>query len=293
MADEKQNSSLDLLGIKPIGDAVNTTVEKSFQGIEGFLKSVCVPALDEIGLLLRDKVRHWRLNNILTILNKAKGKLHFENEELKIHAHPRVALAIIDNGSLCDNEEVQEMWAGLFASSCTKDGQEDENLIFVDLLKQLTNAEARVLKYSSESARKIIYKNGLITGDHLTLDCKTLMEISGIHEIHRLDRELDHLRSLELIGSGLGSGGFSAEDENLVADISPTPLALNLYVKSQGHNADPAMYWQVNMITREEKDREDAEKQKIEAEKQRAEAEIRRQEMLAKKQAENEAKTDK
>lgn len=293
MADEKKNSSLDLLGIKPIGDAANTTVEKSFQGIEGFLKSVCVPALDEIGLLLRDKVRHWRLKNILSILDKAKGKIHFENEELKIQAHPRVALAIIENGSLIDNDEVQEMWAGLFVSSCTKDGQEDENLIFIDILKQLTLAEARILKFASESARKIIYKNGLIIGDHLTLDSITLMEISGINEIHRLDRELDHLRSMELIGSGLGSGGFNADDESLVADISPTSLALNLYVRSQGHNSDPATYWPDNIITREEKEKEDIEKQRIEAEKQKAEAKARRQEMLAKKQAQNDTNTDK
>lgn len=293
MEGDKKNSSLDLLGIKPIGDAANTTVEKSFQGIEGFLKSVCVPALDEVGLLLRDKVRYWRINNILRILDKAKGKLHFENEELKIQAHPRVALAIIDNGSLNDNDEVQEMWAGLFASSCSKDGQEDENLIFVDLLKQLTVGEARILKYASERARKIIHKNGLITADDLTLDCNALMEISGINEIHRLDRELDHLRSLELIGSSIGSGGFSSDDEHLIADISPSALALNLYVKSQGHNTDPAFYWQGNMITSEEKEKEDAEKQRIEAEKQKAEAEARRQEMLAKKQAQNNAKTDK
>ncbi|WP_083322536.1 Abi-alpha family protein [Hymenobacter lapidarius] len=277
MAAEKQNSSLDLLGIKPISDAANTTVERSFQGIEGFLKSVCVPALDEVGLLLRDKVRNWRLNNILRILEKAKGKLHFENEELKIQAHPRVALAIIENGSLNDNDEVQEMWAGLFASSCTKSGQEDENLIFVNLLKQLTNAQARIMKYSSESARKIIYENGLIVGDKLTLDCKTLIEISGINEIHRLDRELDHLRSLDLL-----SGGFSAEDINLVAEISPTPLALNLYVKSQGHNSDPALFWQGSLITQAEKEKEDIEKQKADAEKQKVEAEARRQEMLAK-----------
>jgi hypothetical protein len=268
------NSSLDLLGIKPIGDAANTTVEKSFQGIEGFLKSVCVPALDEVGLLLRDKVRHWRLNNILRILDKAKEKLQFENEELKIQAHPRVALAIIDNGSLNDNDEVQEMWAGLFASSCSKNGQEDENLIFIDLLKQLTVAEARILKYSSESTRKIIYENGLIVGDSLKLECKTLMEISGVTKIHRLDRELDHMRSLNLIGTSL-SGGF---DKNLVADISPTALALNLYVKSQGCNSDPAFYWRGNMITRADKEKEDAENRKIQTEEQEA----RRQEMLTK-----------
>jgi hypothetical protein len=191
-------------------------------------------------------------------LDKAKGKLHFEDEELKIKAHPRVALAIIENGSLNDNDEVQEMWAGLFVSSCTRDGQEDENLIFVDLLKQLTVVEARILKYSCENARKIIYENGLIIGDHLTLDCKTLIEISGINEIHRLDRELDHLRSLQLIGSRI-SGGFN---ESLIADISPTPLALNLYTKSQGHSADPALYWSGNTITVAERMKEEEERAK-------------------------------
>lgn len=249
MADEKKTSGLDILGIKPIGEAISTTVEKSFQGIEGFLKSVCVPALDEIGLLLRDKIRYWRLTNILNILTKAKGKLDFENEQLQIHAHPRVALAIIENGSLNDCDEVQEMWAGLFASSCSKTGQEDENLIFVDLLKQLTNAEAKILRYSCDKARKIKYKNGLIIGDSLKLDCKILIEITGISEIHRLDRELDHLRSIGLIGNHPGGGGFSALDDSLIVDMTPTALALNLYVRSQGHNADPSFYWQNNIIT--------------------------------------------
>jgi len=265
MTESKNNSSLDLLGIKPIGDAANMAVDKSFQGIEGFLKSVCVPALDEVGFLIRDKVRHWRLNNILRILEKAKGKLEFENEQLQIQAHPRVAIAIIDNGSLNDNDEVQEMWAGLFASSCTKSGQNDENLIFVDILKQLTVAEVRMINYSCVNARKILYENGLIVGDDLNVDCKSLLEISEISEIHRLDRELDHLRSLELF-----SGGFNADDKDLIADISPTSLCLNLYVRTQGHNTDPIHYWKGNIVT-------EAEKEKERKEKEIAQAELNRQ----------------
>lgn len=265
MTESKNSSSLDLLGIKPIGDAANMAVDKSFQGIEGFLKSICVPALDEIGFLIRDKVRHWRLNNILRILEKAKGKLEFENEQLQIQAHPRVALAIIDNGSLNDNDEVQEMWAGLFASSCTKSGQNDENLIFVDILKQLTVAEVRMINYTCVNARKILFENGLIVGDELNVDCKSLLEISGISEIHRLDRELDHLRSLELF-----SGGFNADDKDLIANISPTSLGLNLYVRAQGHNTDPIHYWKGNIVT-------EAEREKERKENEIAQAELNRQ----------------
>ena len=126
-----ENKALDIFGIQPIANAVDTTITKSFEGVEGFLKLVCAPALEEVGLLIRDQVRSWRLNNIFSILNKAQGKMEFFDDKLQIKAHPRVALSIIENGSLNDNPEIQELWAGLFASSCTKDGQDDENLIFV------------------------------------------------------------------------------------------------------------------------------------------------------------------
>jgi hypothetical protein len=102
------------------------------------------------------------------------------------------------------------------------------------------------LKYSCESARKIICPNGLVVGGHLSVEANSLKELTGIKDIHRLDRELDHLRSLELIGSSLG-GGFSP-GKDLIAEIGPTALALNLYVKTQGHNSSPDIYWKETII---------------------------------------------
>jgi hypothetical protein len=46
-------------------------------------------------------------------------------------AHPRVLHEIIENASWVDDEEVQAMWAGLLASSCTEDGKDDKNLIYI------------------------------------------------------------------------------------------------------------------------------------------------------------------
>jgi hypothetical protein len=272
---EDDRNSLDILGINPIGKAIDTTVVKTFQGIEGFLKSVCSPALDEIGLMVRDQIRYWRLNNILRILEKAKGKLNFEDEQLNIYAHPRVALAIIDNGSLNDNDEVQELWAGLFASSCTPSGQDDENLIFVDLLKQLTIPEARILKYGCEKSRKIIFPNGLVASDRIYIKCNELFELTGIKDIYRLDRELDHLRSLEMIGGYFGGGGFNVGGKELIAEISPTALALNLYVRSLGSSKSTAEYWKDSLITSEQEVMQ--QKEKAEMEKLKQEAQTKQQ----------------
>ena len=263
-----ESKSVDLLGLKPIADAIDTTVKKSFDGIEGFLKLVCVPALEEVGLLFKDQVRYWRLNNVIRILEKAKDKLEFIDDKLQIKAHPRVALSIIENGSLNDNDEIQELWAGLFVSTCTKDGQDDENLIFVDLLKQLTVVEARILKYACEKDRKILYKNGLMTGDRLTISFNELVELTGVNEVHRLDRELDHMRSLNLIAPGFfEGGGFSTQDESLTAVITPSALSLNLYVRSQGFNDNPIKFWKSGVVAEDEVKVERELRQKEEAEK--------------------------
>lgn len=263
---DKKNETTDLLGLAPYGEAINTTIEKTFQGIEGFLKSVCMPALDEVGLMLKDKVRQWRLNNIFKILQKAQGKLEFKNENLQLKSHPRIALSIIENGSVIDNEEVQELWAGLFVSSCTSDGQDDENLIFVDILKQLTTVEAKIIKYACENSRKILYANGLILSDRIEIDCDKLIELTGISDIYRLDRELDHLRSLELFQPSLfGSGGFTAEN-GLVANIRPSALTLNLFMRTQGYTGTPVIFWQRQLIT---KDAYDIEQKKIQDEEQK------------------------
>lgn len=264
-----EDKSADVFGIKPIGEALNTTVKKSFEGVEGFLKLVCAPALEEIGLLLKDEVRHWRLNNIMRILEKAKGKLAFSEDKLEIKAHPRVALSIIENGSLIDDEELQELWAGLFASSCTKDGQDDENLIFVDLLKQLTIIEAKILDYSCSKSRKILHENGLITGDELSISTEELFAVTNNSDIYRLDRELDHMRSLELLPHG---GGFSIDGKKtLTAYIPPSALALNLYLKCKGYNGPPTKFWATNIITNEElqKEYQELEKEYQELEKAR------------------------
>ncbi len=66
------NKSLDILGIKPIADSVNTVTKGTVDGASAFLSRICLPAAEEFGLLLRDKVSAWRSNNAIAIAHKAK-----------------------------------------------------------------------------------------------------------------------------------------------------------------------------------------------------------------------------
>ena len=179
-----EDKGLDIFGIKPIANAIDKTVQKSLEGIEGFLQLTCKPAMGEVGLLVQDRVRYWRLNNVIKMLEKAQGKLDFKNDTFQLKSHPRIGLSIIENSSVIDNEELQDMWAGLFASSCTESGTDDENLIFIDLLKQLTTAQARILKHGVENSKKIIYPNGLVLSEELEISCDEIFGITGLSNYH-------------------------------------------------------------------------------------------------------------
>lgn len=236
----------DLLGIEPYEEIGLEVTKASIKGISSFLNEVFKPGLQELGFLFRDNVRRWRLNNILRVLEKAKGKLEFDGQQLNLTANARVGLSIMEECSVVDDEELQDLWAGLFASSCTPDGRDDSNMNFVDLLRRMSSVEARILDYACKNSKKYVYPSKLIMADALSVSFDQLVEITGVNDLYRLDSELDHMRSIELLPQGSlieGGGGFSVSDDQLDADISPSALALNLYYKTHSTGLSPIEFW--------------------------------------------------
>lgn len=231
----------DLLGLKPYAEPIRIVTEGVVRGAEAFLSRVCNPALEEIGLLLQDRVRGWRGHNAAKILNGANEKL----KELDSHGtekvHPRLVHVAVEEGSWCDEEAVQEMWAGLLASSTSADGRSDENLIFMNILKQLSSLQVEVLRFAVERAEKFDGGFALPHARDLTMTCTDLISFIGCSDLQRLDRELDHLRELGL----LREGGILAGTNNV--RLQPSPLALHLYVRGQGSKLSPVEFWKLRL----------------------------------------------
>ncbi len=249
-----KDNSFDPLGLKALGETGHEVTDATIKGVSGFLATVCKPCCEEFGLMLKDKVRQWRLNNIAKVIEKSHNKLSFENGELNLIANPRVGLSIMEECSIVDDEELQDLWAGLFASSCTPDGRDDSNMNFVDLIKRMSSVEARILKYGCEHAPKEIYPNRLIVASEISVSFPQLISIAGTDDIYRLDSELDHMRSIMLLNhSSLfrRGGGFVAGDKTLKADITPSPLGLNLYYKTHAINSTPEEFWKENLVEKE------------------------------------------
>lgn len=237
---DKPTRGSDLLGLAPFGEAINTVADGAIRGAGEFLGRICLPAAEELGLYFKDKVSKWRLRNIVAVSQKAEIILDSSGGVGKKHVHPRIAMATLDGGSWTDQEDVQQMWAGLLATSCSVGGRDEGNLIFIHLLSQLTTSEARILNYACERAPKHLTPTGLIYGGAIMCELSVLQSVSGITDIHTLDRELDHLRSLDLI-----TAGFDIHAKELAAAITPTALALNLFVRCQGCTSPPPEFFSV------------------------------------------------
>ena len=223
---------LSLLGIQPIGETVRDTAADA----RGFLGKICSPAAEQFGYLLEDKVKAWRGKNFLSVLTKARKKHTFLHIEGRVN--PRIAYKIIEESSLCDSDVIQDMWAGLLVSSTSADAKDESNLIFVDLLSRLNTTQCLILNYSCENSKKTISKGEWIFAEEtLLVSLDKLRNISGIFgDDHRIDRELDYLRAMELIRFG-----FYPDTKD--ADLTPSPLGLQLYVRSQGYIGSPLDYF--------------------------------------------------
>lgn len=243
MADDKPKA-LDVLGIGPLAESVRKVTDATVDGAAAVLSRICLPAAEEFGLLLRDRVRHYRALNIAKLTAKTEEKLKALNVPSAWHAHPRVVSKIIEEGSWTEDEGIQEMWAGLLAASCSPDGQDDSNLIFIHLLSRLSHVQAKLLNYACEKAEKKIAANGLLFADELIVKLDDLRVITGEQDVHRLDREMDYLRSLELI-----LGGFGMHMASTDALITPTAIALHMYARCKGFRGSPIEFFGLESAT--------------------------------------------
>lgn len=250
---DKDPKSIDVLGVKPIGEAINTLVKGTVDGAAAFFSRICLPAAEEFGLLLRDKVSNWRAKNLVKIAERAEKKLLSNPDGSTEYAHPRIASLIVEQGSWADDDDVQQMWSGLLASSCTKKGDDESNLMFINLLSQITSSEARMLNYGCEKVKKSNTKSNWISIEgQVIVSVEELKKIAVLDDVQRLDRELDHLRVLGLIEGGLRKPTpvesfiettVIRRSPSIIANLSPTYLGLQMYVRCQGSKLSPAEYF--------------------------------------------------
>lgn len=123
----------------------STTIEKGLDVAKDFLVKVFGPTADEIGLLMSDNVKMWRLKNQLRNFEKVKKIVNDKNITIK-QVNLKVLLPYLEGVSMEEDDTLQDLWANLFANYLDS----SKNLIltvYPSILKQLSTNEIRILEF--------------------------------------------------------------------------------------------------------------------------------------------------
>lgn len=241
VTDEKGSSltvKVDVAGVETLAGTVDKATDAAIAGAGAFLSRICLPAAEELGLLVKDKISGWRQRNALRITHKAEQlttQLHLPED---VHAHPRLVYMAVENGSWSDADEVQDMWAGLLASSLSKEGTSDENLVFMNLLSQLTRQQALIFNAACEAANKQISLAGFVYAEYFEVGPEVVCAYAQSEDRNLVDFHLDHLRETGLLSD---NGGFNPDTHQAV--LTPSSFGLQFYVRCQGFVGSPAVYF--------------------------------------------------
>lgn len=127
-------------------DVTSKVVEKGIDVAKSFLGKLIVPSIEEAGLLLKDKITHWRLKNQVRILNKTQEYCIKHNISPK-SISLKLLCPLLENASLEEDEYLQDKWAILLGNLVDSE-QNIENHVFPFLLSQISKREFQELEES-------------------------------------------------------------------------------------------------------------------------------------------------
>lgn len=260
------DNSLDILGAKPLAKAVEKATERTVDGVSSFFGTICMPAAEELGLLLRDKIAAYRAKNLADIAEKTKAKLEKQKLQPLGDANPQLIKLVIEEASWTSDATIQSMWAGLISIAATTKAAADDSLIYTDTLKRLTPFQAQLVnKIYGDPRCCSIKQPGTPREDHsfhpenpLVYSPVTILklfpgDLATIVPIH----QVTHERVLaEEDGWGIALGRFRPQIDGLVtlglihavshlrsgADgikVEPSLKGLDFYMRCLGYSMYP------------------------------------------------------
>lgn len=237
MSDKKPEG--DSLGLRPYGEAVKIGAE----AVVGAIRSVCKPASEELGLLLRDRVSYWRACQMIALGEKFRAKMEEKGTPLEHLSVPaRIVMKVFEEGSWVEDVDIQSMWAGLLASSCTEDGKDDSNLIFINMLSQMTTPEARLFDFVSRSivnSKSPLLLEGKISLLSVSVYVDELRRVARLRDVSLVRCVLERLHGLGLVLYQY-MGGPNPPGDRYSINLCET--GLHLYARCQGCSGSPVEF---------------------------------------------------
>jgi len=221
-------------------------------------KKVLGPTLDLLGEDLRTITATYRKHNLDRILEKAGRRVEAKSNE-RDAVHPRVAHEILDEGSWCDDELMQEYLAGLLIASRSERGINDDGAYLTAVVARLPALQVRMhnafygvlagSRSESESGRRSLAHRSQTQNLTVTApfsDVARAVDIQadaeGVHAISLALRGLHREGLCEYWGVQCASevvmdeSGSITNGDDILVHLTPTSLGADLFLWSRGVN---------------------------------------------------------
>ena len=204
-----------------------------------FSTTVIGPALSQIGLVLGDQIKFFRIRNLVRLNEHLEDVL--KERKLDPSNLQQISLSVgfplLEKASYQDDDVLQKQWANLLASSITKHEDEDNGfgleITYIEILHQFSRLDCEVLEYIAENGVAQRNPDGTMA----------LQPLDPLEIRKALPNKMAHIALEKLVSLGCayrvtstplspkGGDGYSA----LAQDIVPTLIGLNLYMVASGN----------------------------------------------------------
>jgi hypothetical protein len=199
----------------------------------GFLRRICKPATQQIALTLYEGLSNKRLASTTEIALRAEEMLSRCEDARSLIAHPEVVMGILESGSWADEEWVRHMWAGLLATSCTRDGQDTSNTVFIELLGKMTPNHLKILAFVCRKRAEVVRSGDSVSNLPLYCSGDELIQATGLSDFARIQRTIGHLADYGLLVESTRPSYLDAS-EKIKTKTTPTALGLKLHARCSG-----------------------------------------------------------
>jgi hypothetical protein len=125
-------------------ELITIPYEKAVNKASDFLEKILLPPAEEVGLILKDQVRFWRVKNQVNILLKAQE--YCIKKGIKPGRIPTKTLVpLLEYGSLEEDPTIQKKWASLLAHAADPNFSKNIITSYARILSQLSPTEVIIL----------------------------------------------------------------------------------------------------------------------------------------------------
>jgi hypothetical protein len=190
-----------------------------------FMRRICPSAAVPITALFHKTLSNVRLANVVEVVLKAERLLAQEPNAYCMVAHPDLTLRILDHGSWVDAEWLQDLWAGLLATSCTFEGQDESNLVYINLLSKLSPLPTQILTMACAKAMQAMTESAEVSPSLLAFSADEIAKITRSNNLNKIYKSIAELSELGLVEKNPRSANAKAK---------PTDLGLEMFARCQG-----------------------------------------------------------